>query len=87
MGMDTSNKSLTIKDIPRYLAQILSAIVRPIFCDPVNNAIRSVLVSGTVTTVSIVTTLNQLGGVAIRDALLVQTERNTWANSVRSRIN
>ena len=85
----------SLQDIQASLRNAVNAIVRPLWLNPITGAARVEVQSGTVTTVSTVTTLttcsavtslNQLGGFAIKDVHIDQLMRANWAQNVRGRI-
>jgi hypothetical protein len=87
-------QEVSLSDINAALYAILEAITRPISQEPgtgrtrvsVDNTAAVTVSSGTVTTVSTVTTITQFGGAPIWDILGKPLDRNLWYGSVRMRI-
>jgi hypothetical protein len=87
-------QEVSLSDISAALYAILEAITRPISQDPstgmqrvtVGNTPAVTVSSGTVTTVSTVTSMTQFGGAPIWDVLSKPLDRNLWNGSVRMRI-
>jgi hypothetical protein len=87
-------QDVNLADINAALYAILEAITRPICQEPgtgrtrvsVDNTAAVTVSSGTVTTVSTVTSMTQLGGAPIWDILGKPLDRNLWYGSVRMRI-
>jgi hypothetical protein len=65
------------------LLRLLNQLSRPIYYNAANNTLRIDINSGTVTTV---TTLSQLAGFDTKLTLQYPTERNLWANAIRSNV-
>ena len=87
-------QEVTLSDISAALYAILEAITRPISQEPgsgrtrvtVDNSPAVTVSSGTVTTVSTVTSMTQFNGASIWDVLSKPLDRNLWNGSVRMRI-
>ena len=87
-------QEVSLTDVAAALYAILEALTRPIAQDPgtgrlrvtVDNTPAATISSGTVTTVSTVTTMTQFGGAPIWDILGKPLDRNLWYGSVRMRI-
>jgi hypothetical protein len=87
-------QEVSLTDVAVALWAILEALTRPISQDPgtgrqrvtVDNTPAVTVSSGTVTTVSTVTTMMQFGGAPIWDILAKPLDRNLWYGSVRMRI-
>ncbi len=87
-------QEVSLTDVAAALWAILEALTRPISQDPgtgrtrvsVDNAPAVTVSSGTVTTVSTVTSMTQLQGANAWDVLGKPLDRNLWNNSVRMRI-
>ncbi len=87
-------QEVSLSDISAAMYAILEAITRPISQEPgtgrtrvsVDNTPAVTVSSGTVTTVSTVTTMTQFGGAPIWDILGKPLDRNLWYGSVRMRI-
>jgi hypothetical protein len=87
-------QEVSLSDISAALYAILETVTRPISQEPgtgrtrvsVDNTPAVTVSSGTVTTVSTVTTMTQFGGAPIWDILGKPLDRNLWYGSVRMRI-
>jgi hypothetical protein len=87
-------QEVSLTDLAAALYAILEAITRPISQEPgtgrtrvtVDNSPAVTVSSGTVTTVSTVTSLTQLQSGNAWDVLCKPLDRNLWNNSVRMRI-
>lgn len=86
------SKHRTIADIAVALKSILSAIVRPLWLNPTSLFVRGVDAVTTVSTVSTITagtitTLTNIGSTATPAyTLVLDTNRNSYANAVRAMI-
>ena len=74
---------VSIKDMFQTALQYLRSIAQPSTFDIVNNGIRTVSVSGTITTVATVSNLVQFNGFDTRLTLTELQENNTWGVTVR----
>ncbi len=87
-------QEVSLTDVAAALWAILEALTRPVSQEPgtgrqrvtVDNTPAVTISSGTVTTVSTVTTMTQFGGAPIWDILAKPLDRNLWYGSVRMRI-
>lgn len=87
-------QEVTLSDVTAALWAILEALTRPISQDPgtgrtrvsVDNTAAVTIGSGTVTTVSTVTSMTQFNGASIWDVMTKPLDRNLWNGSVRMRI-
>jgi hypothetical protein len=87
-------QEVTLSDVTAALWAILEALTRPVSQDPgtgrtrvsVDNTAAVTVSSGTVTTVSTVTSMTQFNGASIWDVMTKPLDRNLWNGSVRMRI-
>lgn len=87
--VSSNNPIATKSSSDSMLARILGVLTRPIWYNPTTNALRADINSGTIGTVTSVTTVNTVNQVAGYDAKITQlysTDRNLWANAVRSNV-
>jgi hypothetical protein len=76
-------RGVVIEDIHSALQNILKALLRPLWVDPASSNVRTMISSGTVTTVTTVTNISQLGGFDNKQVTLNLLDRSNWYNSVR----
>lgn len=82
-----TNPASVSADVTVLLRQLLESIANPTYADPASAALRVLISSGTVTTVTTcatVTNLAQIGGVAANSLVLDQSD-TAWATAVRGR--
>jgi hypothetical protein len=93
LAADTAgNLSVSLNDFAVVVrGALLTALNRQFAIDPATGRLRVQIVSGnntldSVSTVSAVTSLNQLNSLPIRDVQITPIERTLWGQNVRSRI-
>jgi hypothetical protein len=83
MQFSVTGVSGVIKDIALSLRNIFNALVRPLWVEPSTARVRVSVEAGTLTTVSTVTTVNQIGGYDAKQGILTSLDRTNWAENVR----
>lgn len=91
LASDISINNPLYTNIVNLFEQLLLALYNPPYLDKSINAIRNQVQSGTISTVSTVTTCNTVSNISTIDTyqgrlLMIGTNINTWANTVRRTI-
>ncbi len=83
MQFSVSGVSGVIKDMAASLRNIFNVLVRPLWVNPSTARVRVDVEAGTLTTVSTVTSVSQVGAFDAKQGILTSLDRTNWAENVR----
>lgn len=87
MDIDLVGLWTELKTLGERVMLLTRAVAQPIWYDLTANALRATITSGTVTTVSTLSNISQVGGVDAKTGYADLIMRANWSEGIRRRIN